>query len=573
MEKTEKIIRECLALTEKLAFSSSPQVPVASPAAETVQTSRVSSPGEIESLKTPPSLPPVVEEDEPIVHTEELRSVRRESDSKTTEPEIPDVPLPELNQETLETALNYFKSNLPQFSYFDREVNQFYELLQPSTKDMNVRSSIVDYLKSQIRLSLSCSLFVSDLEMIDCTTFTENKIVINLLIGKSYQASWDSILLEHLNYISESGAYLKNFGLDKAGDLNPGSETSSADPADVTSHSPNEFNQSLMSGLGGGSPGGDSAFKIQDIILHNNSAQNQETNTTLSSYLTCKVNDTFVEIRGNPLGDLCLLSLMEEISLAIGKDKLFKKSLTIITEFLHNELSEIYSKSQNKQENGKTKLQRDLFPDSILWIMVISIFNKFYNIIESPFQALLLFLMEYSFYNPEHSVITIYGLMELPPLTASQPPTYTLFINKPNALLKPTILEKYWNFVNVEEAMVNNEIFNSTLVGNPVVQKKFQPNVAVFPAFATNNGLTTVHPFYNSVIQSGQIALNTPAQQIREVFQSGLLRVMHFIEDLSSVSNQPGSLDQIKFDLFFTSIFPEIKKKALNRGEHQTKLR
>jgi hypothetical protein len=538
MENTERIIRDCAILTRKLTDGMDAKDP---------QNNFL-----LEAFA-------------------ESEKMSNESLQDSADDNQEDSPVSSVEFPILEKAIQFFRSNITKLSYFNGETNRFLDMVQLSSKEISERTAIVEYLKSQIRLSLSCSMFVTDLEAIQSTTFNERKITINLLIGKSYQPSWDSILLEHLNYLAETTSS-RNFPSEKSNEFSTVSFDSgspSLDPTESTSFSTNisaEFNQSFLS-LSNAISG--SQMSISNICLHNGNlsalGERKLTHGDTLPYITCKINNCNVEIKGNPLPDLCLLTLMEEIASLVGKDKLFKRSLIVITSFVHNELKQLFSK-KNLEENGKRRSNRDMIPDSVLWVMVCSVFNKFHGLIESPLQALLLFMIEYCFYDPKRSIITIYGRMELTPPSPTLPNIYNLFVPKINFLIKPSLLEKYWNFVNVEETNLNNEVFNSTLAGLPNVQKKFQPAVISFPVFSPlETGLSAIHPLNNTLMQSSPIELTTTRLQIAEIFQFGLMKVMKFMEEMSSLGSLISS-EPMKLQVLCSVIFPEVNKKIQLRG-------
>ncbi len=491
-----------------------------------------------------------------------------------------------LNPESVEQVVQYFRSNLPSLLYFAGIVDILLEKTKPKTQEMNHRIAIIDYLKSQIRLSLSCSLFVTDLEEIGSPTFDEKKIVLTLLIGKSYQASWDSILLEHLQYLAETGGYqnqrqVKIIRKSSISALDPNNSSSFVISDDYGDFEVPAGNNNLID------HDIPTSFRIKQIALHNNDP------TSSYPYLTCRINNRPVEIRTDPTIDLCFLGLLEEISTLIGRDDLFKKSFSLISSFLFNEQTELLMKNSsngvpttaptsNESEKRLKSHKQPFIPNTILWIMVTSIFNKYSSYIESPIQALILFFIEFMTYDPLHTVITLYGVLEYRQVNnpaslngglsagSSSSSLQTIFLGKANYLIKPKLLEKYWNAVNVEEVNVNSEIFNSTLITNPLVNKKFQSNLIAFYTYYPNaNTFYAIHPFSYQVLQSDVIPLNTTNSQIYEIFQFGLMKFNHLMETMSTIPREQIT-ESLVYETFMEHIFPKVQKKLFKLDSKPT---
>lgn len=501
--------------------------------------------------------------------------------------------VPSINPELLDQIIQYFRTNLQSLVFFAGVIDLLLERMKPRNYDMNYRIAIVDYLKSQIRLSLSCSLFITDNEEIGSPTFAENKIVLSLLIGKSYQASWDSILFEHLQYLSETSAQQNQKSSSRTvrksfdSPTNVNNFSSSFPFIDQQQQGENQGNNYNNASFDEDYP---SSFVIKHITLHNNDPKT-------SPYLTCRINNRPVEIRTEPTSDLCFLSLLEEIAVLIGRDNLFKKSLSLISSFLFNEQLELIKRDSNSSATTTSEpsttttkaasIKTPIIPNTMLWIMVSAIFNKYYSFIETPLQALNLFLIEYLNYDPLTTVITLYGVLDsrsntinnqqsminsstnslFSPLGGSVagPSTslQTIFLGKSNYLIRPKILEKYWNAVNVEEVNVNSEIFNSTLVANPTLTKKFAPNLLVFyPYSPAPNSFNAIHPFSYQVLQTDSIQLNTTNNRISELFQFGLMKFNSLMETMSSIPRDHLT-ETIVIETVLEHVFPKIHKKLI----------
>jgi hypothetical protein len=101
--------------------------------------------------------------------------------------------------------------------------------------------------------------------------------------------------------------------------------------------------------------------------------------------------------------EAALLLMFEEINHIIGKDDLFKKSVMLIRAWWINE-SVIYVGASIKH----------YLPNTAFMVMVVAVFNKFHQTIQTPFQALCLFLAEFALYNPATQWITMDGFVDSP---------------------------------------------------------------------------------------------------------------------------------------------------------------
>jgi hypothetical protein len=416
-----------------------------------------------------------------------------------------DIILPSFDKAVIEKMIQYFRSNLHILNLFTSSINHLLIQLQPSHQELSNRHAIIDYLKSQVKLSLSCSVFITDYDLLDCFLFQNKKISLQLLIGKSYSASWDAILLEHLTYLSETchkGSsnhhQQQQQSYRKKEDQRPtaGSSSSSVehgmhpDSSGHVSSSSSSSQRSHSSPTAGGTASSGSLttlLNIRNVQIHHptnpdslssssTSHQLQQLNNENDSAsfpfvkdptISCMINQYTIELGCNPTIDLAVLTLIEELCLLIGKEKLLKRSFVLISSFFFQEMNDLYSSKEiktqqeegleakqatevtNKQEdtqvecadkNEGTKEENDvermkqkllqekdrlrgfraMISDDILWIMILSIFNKYYSIINDPLQALLLLLVEYANYDPSIHIITVYGMLEMTSSSSSR---------------------------------------------------------------------------------------------------------------------------------------------------------
>ena len=78
--------------------------------------------------------------------------------------------------------------------------------------------------------------------------------------------------------------------------------------------------------------------------------------------------------------------------------------------------------------------------------MLLSVFNRYWEHISSPLQALLLFFNEFTAYDGSHQVITLQGIVPFQTRASSQPNSIEV---KPFHFLNTAFVEKYWQVFNV----------------------------------------------------------------------------------------------------------------------------
>jgi hypothetical protein len=89
---------------------------------------------------------------------------------------------------------------------------------------------------------------------------------------------------------------------------------------------------------------------------------------------------------------------------------------------------------------------RHYLSDYQLFVMILSIFNQYSSFITTPFQALCLFLAEYSTYDGNSQAITLNGITSFLTRASNSP---VLLDEQPYHLFKNDLLEKYWTIYNI----------------------------------------------------------------------------------------------------------------------------
>lgn len=144
-----------------------------------------------------------------------------------------------------------------------------------------------------------------------------------------------------------------------------------------------------------------------------------------------------VEIYLNRRFDLCFLTFFQEVSILVGKNNLFNRSVVLIRSWWVYETTAYHGSPMRHYLNDMT-----------LVVLICAVFNRYHNIIYHPFQCLCLFLAEYSAVDWTNSIITIYGVYPIPSSYEELP----YVANKDaflNTLISENLLDKFWDLFNL----------------------------------------------------------------------------------------------------------------------------
>ena len=88
----------------------------------------------------------------------------------------------------------------------------------------------------------------------------------------------------------------------------------------------------------------------------------------------------------------------------VGKDHLLKRSIMLIRSWW------VYETPSYSGNNTRGNISDDAF-----CILICAIFNMHYKSISTPLQALVIFLAEYSSLDWSKYIVTVHGIIPLPP--------------------------------------------------------------------------------------------------------------------------------------------------------------
>jgi hypothetical protein len=407
---------------------------------------------------------------------------------------------------------------LPQteiLSSFTEEVHQSVSGI-PSSSDSH-RIVVRNYLKSLIESSLNCSVLdLSDYSS-DWTSVGPPPISLFILVGKPYQYSWHSIILDHISELESASSSLFK----------------TADSLKETCLTPSKD------------------FTISEIYI------NQFTENFLEKSLAVSVvvDGITVRVQSDPTVPLCLNGFVEEVSIFVGRNQLLQRSFSFCRLFLEQQLAQIGTRRTRAEAptGGEYFLN-----DEALWVLVLMIFNKYdASRIINPLYCLFLLLVDMVNYNPAFHAITMFGLIDLSSAAlrdngmSSEGRRISIPVEK--FFLPFSVLEKYMNLLNSNDSStvsvpsfsVHPDIpFSSTaaataLIISPIKLSDLSPTKFL-----------AIHPLTQKFICSSSYPLNTSNQSLSDLFHFGVIRFMNVFTKVNEYKEASVELSSsIKFQI------------------------
>jgi hypothetical protein len=451
-------------------------------------------------------------------------------------------------------ALNQFQ---PEFSY----LTEILALPTTANQSSQSRDRLVHYLSAQLRQLFKTSIYVVDPELIGCPLHfprpTTAIIRLSLVVS---QEAWDVILYEHLTALSE---------------------VSNASLTGLIDESLEEVEDSINS---------------QDNPLARRQAKHKREEPPLvsnirrsSTSVSCYLDDIPVIIDTNPILFLSFQSLLEDLSLFCGKDHLLKRSFVFIWDYLYadsrDRAMELIRQAKEVREIPMETLNKidgpEFIDQDVLWIMILSIFNKYLPSLGNPLHVLLLFLMDLSFFEQGKHVVTVYGLLPLPPVPhlgfqSNFGDGYTLQIpisQQHPWHLPAALIEKYWNqynVVNLSGAIHESHPSSGSRRSNPGIslRKRFSANFITMMnpinPLDQHHAYSAIHPLTHELLFPTAPHIRQPHQHhhyhfpFQDFILQHLEHLVSFFSSLHSLSSS-GSLSlnsQEKFDLLMLKLLP-----------------
>ena len=339
-------------------------------------------------------------------------------------------------------------------SSHDMSIDKIIKLVAPTQMQSKLRESIRDFSAKLVRNTLSAHLF-------DCGYFSlrcylpDDAVKFSIFLSLAGETNWWNILSEKITKLCE--------------DCENGSDL----PNDANNKANNEESFEL-----------DSDYDVK--ILNALSDLSHLSDTKNSYKLRFYVNSTLVEIIANNNSDMCFLAFIEEIDKLVGKGHLFKRSMLLIRAWW------VY---ETPSYSGIT--ERGIISDDAFCTLMCAIFNVHYNSIDTPLQALAIFLAQYSSLDWSKHLVSVHGIIALPgPLENRNAELYySLYeaMHSKDQLLTPDIIKRMSDYVVASEVVESIDYSRIPLTYSSEVRDKERENKYTPECFRVK-GMNIVHP-------------------------------------------------------------------------------
>lgn len=299
----------------------------------------------------------------------------------------------------------------------DAAVNSVLSLLKPYDTQIQYRNSARAFIGRAVRHSLNAKLFESGLHALQ-TFLPDDPIRLTVLLWRGNSTNWLANLSDKLRVLEQPG------GAGRPGSA--GGMGLSGNPI---------FDEDSYNEANGFDIDNEPKPTGEHIITNINPSTNNG-----HSRMLCTVDAVPVEITPNGRSDLCFLALVEEISILVGKDDLFKSSLLLIRGWWTYESSAYLGVAT-----------KSFLSDSVLCVLVCSIFNQYHAVINQPLQALCIFIAEYSEVKWSDMAVTLQGVV---PFHSNSVLDNQPWLREPlpSELVTSAILQRHCDFYHMSSA-------------------------------------------------------------------------------------------------------------------------
>ena len=372
----------------------------------------------------------------------------------------------------------------------DVAVDSVLSLLKPYDAQLLYRSSARAFLGRAVRHSLNAKLFESGLHALQAF-LPDDPIRLTVLLWRGNSTNWLANLSDKLRVLEQPGG--------------AGRQGGSAGISGNTSFEDDNFNDANNFDIDNEpKPTGD--HMITNI--------NPSTNNGHSRML-CTIDTVPVEIMPNARSDLCFLALVEEIAQLVGKNELFKCSLLLIRGWWTYESSGYVGVST-----------KSFLSDSVLCVLVCSIFNQYHAVINQPLQALCVFLAEYSDVKWSDVAVTLQGVV---PFHSNSVLDNQPWLREPlpSELVTSAILQKHCDFYHMSSASNSRASATPQVVETPIAETPSDSKEGTRKETTLSSGITTVcstpysssevpgrdimSPCFNTILSTSSTKLTPPS--------------------------------------------------------------
>mmetsp|Transcript_12588 Transcript_12588/g.12221 ORF Transcript_12588/g.12221 Transcript_12588/m.12221 type:complete len:1255 (+) Transcript_12588:255-4019(+) len=251
----------------------------------------------------------------------------------------------------------------------DEVISSVLSMLEPHESQVSYRNSARAFLARVVRRSLGSKIFETGLHALNCF-LPDDPIRLTILLGRTnvFVDTWLPTLTEKLSVLADAKG--------ENGNVQMLELMQSSEDDYVAGEDQHPLNEHTVSHINGMSRSGQ------------------------PSQLFCAFEQMNVEVMSNSLSDLRFLAFIEEVAQLVGKNELFKRSLLLIRGWWTYETSSYI--------NNPTK---NFLSDSVLSVLVCSIFNQYHAILFQPLQVLSVFLAEYCELDWRNFTVTIQGIV------------------------------------------------------------------------------------------------------------------------------------------------------------------
>jgi hypothetical protein len=298
---------------------------------------------------------------------------------------------------TLQQSSNSSISQL--FNLFGEHViavNSLIAMINPHDEQRSHRNSVRAVVARQIRRAVSAKVIEVGLHALDCF-LPDDVLRLCPVLWRSNSINWQTTLLEKLTRLMEN-------------------------PSEVNESSPEDDDCKSIADISD-----NPAYKVTADHVVSGALL---TSVSGESQVQVGIDSVHVEVVPFQKMDQLLLALVEDVSLLVGQQNLFKRSLTIIRAWWVYETTSYIGCAM-----------KHYLSDLTVAVMVCAVFNQFHAVITEPFHALYLFLLTYAEIDWRNCAVSINGIatfqsdLDLTP-TVSVPSNF-------NPLISATLLVKY----------------------------------------------------------------------------------------------------------------------------------
>ena len=311
--------------------------------------------------------------------------------------------------------------------------SELVQMVLPNMEQLLYRYNIEKYIAKLVRKSLGAQLFQTGFSALRCF-LPDDAITLSVYLCRGLEHSWYIRLNEKLSRMSTGGTVTTEND-ETEGDIDGATNIECNSPLESPPLSPSKTspkNQELISNSNGVPLTVEppqhslSSYPIKNVAVIRDD---------IESILQCVVGVTTVDIRANVKADLCFPAFIEEIDACIGRNHLFKKSLSLVRAWW------VYESPKYADD----LFNPDIIPKVAICIMVCALFNIHADSISGPMHVLLLFLAEFSDFDWNLYDLTVFGRVKRDLL---EPQSFTSFVARHGHVFSANIIRKYQNILH-----------------------------------------------------------------------------------------------------------------------------